>query len=518
MAVLALLFLATSAFAHASLTATEPPDGAVVSVAPTRLALSFSEPVSPLALKLIRPNGSSGELERFVLRDRTVEIELPPGLSTGTHVFSWRVVSEDGHPVGGSIVFSIGSPSTSAPVAEAIGWPVRAAIWASRVAIYAGLFFGLGGVFAVNWFLQAQAGMRFVAAMLGIGLLGTGLSIGMQGMDALGRTLTAFIDPSVWSTGLRTTFGRTAITMAAALTLAGLSLHSQLKSQARAVSLLALVMGASALALSGHASAAEPQWLMRPSVFLHALTIAIWVGALVPLARMLQSGHPAGSNALRRFSVLIPVAASILVAVGLALAVIQMGSTSAFLGTAYGRVFLVKLVLLILLFALAAINRWRLTDRAEAGDKGAIRRLVRLIIAETLLVMIILGVAAAWRFTPPPRALAVAASQSASIHLHGKKAMAEVTVTPGRVGQVEASASVMDHEFSSLDAKEVMLVFSNPAGGVEQIKRKAIRKPNGSWTVSDLLLPIPGTWKIRLDVLIGDFEIERIEGELQIKP
>ena len=127
MAALALLFLATSVLAHASLTATQPPDGAVVAAAPTKLALSFSEPVSPLALKLLQPDGSSIELERFVLRDRTVEIETPPGLSTGTHVLSWRVVSEDGHPVGGSIIFSIGAPSSSVPVAEPIDWQVRAA-------------------------------------------------------------------------------------------------------------------------------------------------------------------------------------------------------------------------------------------------------------------------------------------------------------------------------------------------------------------------------------------------------
>lgn len=104
-AALAWLFLATAALAHASLTATEPRDGAVVPTAPTTLALSFSEPVSPLALKLVKPDGSAVALERFSLRDRTVEIEVPPDLSAGTHALSWRVVSEDGHPVAGSIVF-----------------------------------------------------------------------------------------------------------------------------------------------------------------------------------------------------------------------------------------------------------------------------------------------------------------------------------------------------------------------------------------------------------------------------
>ena len=517
MAALALLFLATSALAHASLTATQPPDGAVVPAAPTKLALSFSEPVSPLALKLLQPDGSSIELERFVLRDRTVEIETPPGLSTGTHVLSWRVVSEDGHPVGGSIIFSIGAPSSSVPVAEPIDWQVRAATWSSRIAIYAGLFFGIGGVFAVNGLLQnALVARRFNAAMLVIGSLGTGASAGLQGLDALGKPISAFFEPSVWSTGLATSFGRTVLALTVALALGALALYLRLKS-ARVVSLVALITGSLALSLSGHASAAEPQWLMRPSVFLHALTIALWVGALVPLAKVLNGDRPTGVQVLHRFSVMAPSVVAVLVATGIALAVVQLEKPSALLDTGYGNVFVVKLALVLLLFALAAINRWMLTARTEAGDMRAAKTLVRFIAVEALIVLTIFGVAAVWRFTPPPRALAIASAQPASVHLHGNKLMAEVTIAPGKAGVVEAAAFIMDADFSPLNAKEVTFVLSNPALGVEQIKRKASKRTDGAWLVSDLVLPLPGIWQVRLDVLISDFKIERIEGEIQIK-
>lgn len=516
MAVLALLFLVTTALAHASLTATEPPDGAVVDVAPAKLALSFSEPVSPLTLRLIQPDGSTIELTRFVLRDRTVEIATPPGLSSGTHVLSWRVVSEDGHPVGGSIIFSIGSPSLSAPVAETNDWRVRAAIWSGRIAMYVGLFFGIGGVFAVNWLLRnALVARRFNAVMLAIGFLGVGLSAGLQGLDALGRPLSAFLEPLVWSTGLATSFGRTVLAMAAALALGALALHPRLK---RAGSLIALVTGSLALSLSGHASAAEPQWLMRPTVFLHALTVALWVGALLPLAKVLKGDPVNGIQALHRFSVLAPFVVAVLVATGMALAVVQLESPSALVDTAYGNVFVVKLALVSLLFALAAFNRWMLTARTEAGDKRAARTLVRTVVIEALVVLTIFSVAAVWRFTPPPRTLAVAAAQPASVHLHGKKVMAEVTIAPGKVGAVDASAFIMDADFSPLDAKEVTFVLANPSAGVEQIKRKAGKQTDGTWRVSDLVLPLPGVWKVRLDVFISDFEIERIAGEIQIKP
>ncbi|MCY1552454.1 CopC domain protein [compost metagenome] len=62
-------------------------------------------------MKLVHPNGTTSTLDRYALKDRKLVVETPKGLGVGTYVLSWRVVSEDGHPVGGSVVFSIGAPS-----------------------------------------------------------------------------------------------------------------------------------------------------------------------------------------------------------------------------------------------------------------------------------------------------------------------------------------------------------------------------------------------------------------------
>ena len=40
--------------------------------------------------------------------DQSVVIALPDDLPRGTQIVSYRVVSQDGHPVAGSLVFSIG--------------------------------------------------------------------------------------------------------------------------------------------------------------------------------------------------------------------------------------------------------------------------------------------------------------------------------------------------------------------------------------------------------------------------
>lgn len=62
-AMLVLFWHVATACAHASLTAAEPADGSVVEHAPSRYLLTFSEPVSPLALKLVKPDGGSIALD-----------------------------------------------------------------------------------------------------------------------------------------------------------------------------------------------------------------------------------------------------------------------------------------------------------------------------------------------------------------------------------------------------------------------------------------------------------------------
>jgi copper transport protein len=297
-----------------------------------------------------------------------------------------------------------------------------------------------------------------------------------------------------------------------------------------------------ALSASGHASAAEPQWLMRPSVFVHAVGIAFWAGALVPLGTLLASPSPDATAALKRFSRAIPFALAPLVFVGVVLAVVQVGRIDGLWTTNYGRLLLIKLAILAVLFALAAVNRWRLTAAAAGRDSGATRRLVRSIALETVLVMAILGVAAGWRFTPPPRSLDAAAASSALVHIHtaeepasvhlhddsdipparleieSEKAMAHLIVAPPKVGPATVSIEIFDADFLPLDAKEVTLVLSNLAAGVEPLKRRATKPDNRPWRVDNLVIPVAGQWTARIDILVSDFEMVKLEGAIDVSP
>lgn len=514
---LAVLAVPCRAFAHAALVATEPADGAVLAQNPARFSLTFSEPVSPLVLTLVRPDGSQLALTSSRLNDQTVEIDNPETLKSGTHVLSWRVVSVDGHPVGGSALFSIGAPSAAPVASEAVDWTLRAAIWAAKLLLYAGLFLGIGGAFALAWLAKdRRCGQRFVAATLLLGLVGAPVSLGLQGLDGLGAPLARFATPTVWKTALETSFVWTVLIGLIALGLALLSLAGP--SGLRKLSASAALLGVgAALAASGHASAAEPQWLTRPLVFLHGAAIAFWVGALAPLGLALRQ-QPAEARAfLRRFSRAILPVVVVLAASGIVLAIIQVQEPAALVHTAYGRLLLLKLALLLFLFTLAAVNRWTLTAPAEAGDTEVQRRLVRSIGIEMLIVLAIFGAAAGWRFTPPPRALAIAAAQPVSIHVHTLKAMADLSITPGHAGEVAASMVIMTGDFGPLDAKGVTLVLSKPDSGIEPIKRPATKPGDGTWRVDNLVIPIPGRWNARLDILVSDFDLVKIEAPIDIR-
>jgi len=149
---------------------------------------------------------------------------------------------------------------------------------------------------------------------------------------------------------------------------------------------------------------------------------------------------------------------------------------------------------------------------------SARRRLVGAIAAEIFLLVVVIGVVGIWRFTPPPRALALKAEQPAFLHLHTERAMADVTIRPGRAGLSAIHVVLQTGEFTPLAAKELTVALSNEAAGIEPIVRTATRVEGATWRVADVNLPISGWWQIRLSILISDFERVSINGTIGIEP
>lgn len=257
---------------------------------------------------------------------------------------------------------------------------------------------------------------------------------------------------------------------------------------ARRLSFLGMTIAGISLALSGHASTAVSQWLTRPAVFVHTISVLFWVGSLAPLAIIMRG--EAHEDVLARFSKIIPWVVAALLVSGLVLAIIQVADPAALISTSYGRVLAAKLALVAFILTLAAWNRLRLTPGVMSRASGVGQKLARSIVAETAGVLVILGLVAGWRFTPPPRSLAVVSLRPVLVHIHTKAAMALVTLSSGRVGTAQVDVMLMSGDFGSLDAKEVRLTIENKMAGIEAISREAAKTVDGHWLVRQLPLPV----------------------------
>jgi copper transport protein len=511
---LSVLCLASSASAHASLVAAQPNDGSVVAQAPQTVQLRFNEPVTLVAIGLIDATGKTRDDVTVRAVDDTITLALPASLPRGTQIVSYRVISQDGHPVGGSLVFSIGAVTGAAP-AKTSADAVDGLIWLARIGVYLGLFAGVGGAFFVAWVARARAGSPVIVAALGVGVLAAVASLGFQGLDVLGVALRDLATPAPWKAAAATSLGPSLLTAVVAMAAGLIALRSASGGRARTLSALAMAGVGLSLALSGHAATAPPQWLTRPTLFLHGVGVAFWAGALVPLAAMAWRPTEGLLAVVVRFSRCAVPVVGVLVLTGFAIAVIQLASFAAFVETRYGIILSVKLTLVVVLLGLAALNRFRLTPALAVNPLNA-RPLARSIMAECAVMLAIFVVVAGWRFTPPPRALAAAIVTPLAVHIHTENAMFQVLISPATVGSDSFVLQLMHGDGSPLPAKEALLILSLPERGIEPLERKAALGADGYWHVSDVPLLYPGRWHLRIEALVTDFEKIALEDEFEV--
>ncbi len=177
--------------------------------------------------------------------------------------------------------------------------------------------------------------------------------------------------------------------------------------------MLAMIASGAALGiapLSGHSAAIEPAVPAVAAHALHLLAAGAWWGALPALGMLLRLSTSGGAepgaavNTLARFSSLaLPLMGAILIS-GALLAVTHVERWPALLATQYGALLAAKLLLLLLVLAMAARLRWRMLPALQASaDAGFARRCVQWTVAECLVAAGIVLVAAQLGQTVPAR-------------------------------------------------------------------------------------------------------------------
>ena len=104
---LALVAIGATANAHAHLQKSSPADNSVITTSPSNLVLNFSEAARLTALSIQKGEEPKQDLKPLpTTAAQQVSVPLPP-LTPGTYSVNWRVVSDDGHVMGGALHFTL---------------------------------------------------------------------------------------------------------------------------------------------------------------------------------------------------------------------------------------------------------------------------------------------------------------------------------------------------------------------------------------------------------------------------
>ncbi|WP_038936952.1 hypothetical protein [Bradyrhizobium japonicum] len=102
------------------------------------------------------------------------------------------------------------------------------------------------------------------------------------------------------------------------------------------------------------------------------------------------------------------------------------------------------------------------------------------------------------------------------MHLHTEKAMANVTVSPGRAGPVEIAIQLETTDETPLTAKAVSVTLVDTQSGRKLAPVEASRDGEDSWHVKVAQLT-PGRWMLGLGISISEADHVSVESPILIK-
>lgn len=398
------------ASAHVTLVSTQPAANAMLAAAPASIRLEFSEPVEPEVahLSIVRADGRSVPLSvANDPHDAHVLVASPGDIGSGTVRVVWHVVSEDGHPVGGSFVFTIGA--ATAPPSEAQA-DAAASVWGPSLLgapIVPVLLRGLGiGA------LTALMGVLFFVAWFGVGFderpmrLAIWLSIAAPLLLA-GHLVAWMYDvapdhhvTAEWiASAFATNVGRLELwrTLLALPPLWGLALARR-PGLALILSALPIVVSAAV----GHSYAFDPN-IAVPAKALHLFALAAWLGGVSWLVVRERSDAQRFSREARRVSTIALWAVVVIVVSGVVQAVILVPSFGA-LRSDYGFVLLAKVAGLMVLIGFGAYHRFRVVPRLSATSGGRTIGFLSSLRAELAVLWLVILLGGLLGYVSPPGA------------------------------------------------------------------------------------------------------------------
>jgi copper transport protein len=372
-----LALVPVTALAHAQLIGSNPAPGAILDTLPAAVDLVFSEAIAPAGrgISVYGPDGKLASAGPARAVGSRLSVQLAGGTG-GTYAVIWTVVATDTHPSRGEFTFSVGHASpVNAPgfgggdigLASPLGLVLQAL---GRWLHFAGFALGFGAATYALFVARDSRPLRLAGAGAALLLVAEPLSLLAQ-TASFDPAQTFDADPLI--SALASPFGRVlGLRLAAALLLwAVLGALRQAPWLRWAIPSLGLALSV-VDATAAHATAALPSPMGLALNAIHVSAMGVWLGGLAAYAVAPSGG----------FGRVAAWSAGLLVASGVALALLHFTNPLQTMTTAYGGVLLVKLPLVAVALWLA----WRARRRGELVALSAV------LLAAAVLVSL-----------PPPR-------------------------------------------------------------------------------------------------------------------
>lgn len=155
------------------------------------------------------------------------------------------------------------------------------------------------------------------------------------------------------------------------------------------------------IAATGHSASSGAHDMATNSLLIHLIGASVWLGGLMAIVVHARFGTPGLGLALRRHSVIATLCLGFVAATGVINALVRVEPADLF-ATAYGRLILLKVVLIAAVGAAAVLVRRRVLARADDSGKVSRSALWQFAGVETAVMAVTFAVAVSLGRTPPP--------------------------------------------------------------------------------------------------------------------
>jgi copper transport protein len=487
-----LLLLGGAAAAHANYVKSNPASDAQLTRAPTEVRVTFSEPPDARGSDVAVLDTGGNRLDK---RDVTVAGDEPNTLRVslgaigdGGYIVAWTALSTvDGHETKGVFAFAVNAPLPAIGDIGPSAPPPSAVEIAGRALSFAGIAL-LTGLAFFTMFIRIprdEAELRRERRLVLVGgaalVAGSALLILGQGANIPGRLLALL--------ALRGLAG-----VAALGTLAVPTRILPADARRETTAFLGLAAGLTATLVS-HAAATD---LGDTALdYLHVIAISIWLGGVVAFSYVAMPSARAEAprelgRTIWRFSLTALVAVAVIVTTGALAAFDRLVLFEDLIETPYGIALLAKLVLLVGLLALGALNLLVWGPRLRRGLAAGAQFRRGVIGESALFAGVLLAAAFLTAFVPPAQASGAAFDETK--HVSGIRVQLLVaTALPGRnrfVVRVQQGLTPIS------GADKVALRFTMVEHDMGEQELVATERAAGEYAAEGSPTSMIGTWKI----------------------